>query len=677
MASSPDTPRKYFRKEIQGFRALAVFLVILYHARFSIPFTLEFKGGFVGVDVFFVISGFVVGGVILRKLEEFSARTFLLRRAQRLWPALAIVTTFTLVGSFFLIGVDRIGQVSQTGIWSTLWTSNLYLLSDSAKYFESDTRFNPLLHTWSLSVEEQFYLLITVLVLASTRLARKLGHNPRRILTPIIVVLFFASLFHSQAAVQSSPALAFFLPSTRAWEFLAGLLLYIFAGQLQRANWAWLFGLPAAAAGISMIGYAAVFYDDRTLFPGISAGLPVTGALLLIVAGLTDKSGLVQAVFGNGVMRFFGDISYGWYLWHWPLIVFADLIWAGNDEIALAVSVVAILPAWLSNKYLESVRSFGSRREKHAFAQPKLIAAIVFPTAMGVSLLGLEHVAFGMLKTEGSFLSTVRENRDFIEAETRVPTNFSAAPDILVIGDSHAVVIAKALASYPDLGGLTVGSATEFKGCLFMAEPFPGRSSDICEEWQSRTLDEIQKSPARIVVLHGYTTGRATGIKRGTTAPIEILSDGGAHLDTAADALDAYEIGLTNWIGGITSSGKQVFLVTSIPDFSLPLPYDLPENRTTTFSVLAKINPHLSYESVQIVPLNEALNRNSALLDRETAVVQKFQMATVIDLSPLICSAEDCRQWRDGRLVYIDLDHLASNFASEEIAPFLARQLGK
>ena len=670
-----ESPAGYFRKDVQGLRAIAVLLVVLYHANFSIPFTLDFKGGFVGVDVFFVISGFVVGGVVVRDLLQgnFHAGGFLLRRARRLWPALAVVVVFSLVGAFFLVGVDRVEQVAQTGISSSLWSGNLYLLADSAQYFESDARTNPLLHTWSLSVEEQFYLLLAVLIVVLKFAASRVKTNPLTILTPTLAILFLASLIHSQMLVQSSESLAFFLPSTRAWEFLAGFLLYIFSDRLGRPQWSGLLGLPFAFVGAGLIGFAAVFYDERSmLFPGISAGLPVGGALLVIYAGLVDRTGFIQAVLGNRLMVFLGNISYGWYLWHWPFIVFADLVWPGNDEIALVVATLAIVPAWLSHRYLEVTRS---RREldTRPVGKKALLAAISIPVAISIGLLGLERVSFEILKAQGSFLATVKDNREFIETELRTPTNFSETPEILVIGDSHAVVLAKALANSSESTGIQVGTVSEFKGCLFMKEPFPGRSSEICDEWQNRTLEEIQDSPAETVVLHGYTTGRLTGTKRGVAAPIEILSEDGQNLTDPHDALEAYEIGLTNFIRDLVEGGKRVLVVSSVPDFSEPLPYDLPENRTSVFSLLTGTNRELSLEDMEIIPIEQVSARNYETLERELAVARQFEHVTVLDPLLYICGPVDCRQWRNQALVYSDLDHLTLSFASKELAPEVLR----
>lgn len=670
-----ESPAGYFRKDVQGLRAIAVLLVVLYHANFSIPFTLDFKGGFVGVDVFFVISGFVVGGVLVRDLLQgnYHARDFLLRRARRLWPALAVVVAFSLVGAFFLVGVDRVEQVAQTGIWSSLWSGNLYLLADSAQYFESGARTNPLLHTWSLSVEEQFYLLLAVLIVVLKFVASRVRTDPLTILTPTLAILFLASLIHSQMLVQSSESSAFFLPSTRAWEFLAGFLLYIFSHRLRQPQWSGLFGVPFAFIGAGLIGYAAVFYDERSmLFPGISAGIPVGGALLVIYSGLVDKTGFVQAVLGNRPMVFLGNISYGWYLWHWPFVVFADLVWPGNDEIALVVATLAIVPAWLSHRYLEVTRS-GRELDTRPFGKKALLAAISIPVAVSIGLLGLERVSFEILKSQNSFLATVKENRELIETELRTPTNFSETPEVLVIGDSHAVVLAKALANSSESTGIQVGTVAEFKGCLFMKEPFPGLSSEICDEWQNRTLKEIQDSPAETVVLHGYTTGRLTGTKRGVTAPIEILSEDGQNLTDPDDALEAYEIGLANFIGDVVEGGKRVIIVSSVPDFSEPLPYDLPGNRTSVFSLLTGTNKELSLEDMEIVPLEQAINRNYETLQREVAVASQFEHVTVLDPLPYICGPIDCRQWRNQDLVYSDLDHLTLSFASTALAPELLR----
>lgn len=662
---------EYFRKDVQGLRAVAVLLVVLYHANFSIPFTLDFKGGFVGVDVFFVISGFVVGGVIVRDLVQgsFHAGGFLLRRARRLWPALAVVVVFSLLGAFFMVGVDRVEQVAQTGIWSSLWSANLYLLADSAQYFRPEARTNPLLHTWSLSVEEQFYLMLAMLIVILNFVASRVKINPLTMLAPTLAFFFLASLIHSQIVVRSHEAFAFFLPSTRAWEFLSGFLLYIFIYRFRQPQWIGLFGVPFAVIGAGLIGYAAIFYDERSmLFPGISAGVPVLGALLVVYSGLVDRTGFVQGVLGNRMMVFLGNISYGWYLWHWPLIVFANLVWPGSDEVSLAASALAIFPAWLSHRYLEDTQA---RREKSATrpaGKKALFAAISIPVAVGIGLLGLERVSFEILRAQGSFLATVKENRELIETGLRTPSDFAKVPEVLVVGDSHAAVLAKALANSSETTGIQVGTLAG-GGCLFMKEPFPGRSSELCEAWQNRTLEEINNSPAQTVVLHGYTTGRLTGIKRGVPAPIEILSDDGQSLTEPDDAFAAYEIGLENWIGAVVEGGKRVLIVSSVPDFSSPLPYDLPKNRTSVFSLLTGTNKELSFEDVEIIPIEQAIHRNYDVLRREVAVASQFELAAVFDPLPSICSPVDCRQWRDQALLYSDLDHLTLSFVSTALAP--------
>jgi hypothetical protein len=173
--------------------------------------------------------------------------------------------------------------------------------------------------------------------------------------------------------------------------------------------------------------------------------------------------------------------------------------------------------------------------------------------------------------------------------------------------------------------------------------------------------------------LHGYTTGRLTGTKRGVAAPIEILSEDGQNLTDPHDALEAYEIGLANFIGDLVEGGKRVLVVSSVPDFSKPLPYDLPENRTSVFSLLTGTNRELSLEDMEIVPVEKATNRNYGTLQREVAVASQFENVTVLDPLLYICGPVDCRQWRDQALAYSDLDHLTLSFASTALAPEVLR----
>ncbi|MDR3751455.1 MAG: acyltransferase family protein [Terracidiphilus sp.] len=340
-SSNPKTGMKY-RADIDGLRAVAVLSVFAFHIGGSyIP------GGFVGVDVFFVISGYLISTIMFADIaaSRFSVLKFYERRIRRIFPALfGMLIVFSVVAWFYLLPTEFV-DYAKSLLAATTSASNFYFWQHSG-YFDSPTS-SPLLHTWSLAVEEQFYILFPVFLIIVRRFF------PQR-LRIAVVVLFFASLIASVVTVHYNPDTAFYMPYTRAWELLLGTVISL--GMLPRMDSAILRNL-ATFAGIGMIAYAAFFYTPDTPFPGLAALLPCVGSALIIRAGEFGSS-IVNRVLSWRPVVFIGLISYSLYLWHWPVIIMHTMGLSVNLSSVLPYRYAALLGAFRFDMWMEIVVSF-------------------------------------------------------------------------------------------------------------------------------------------------------------------------------------------------------------------------------------------------------------------------------------------------------------------------------
>jgi peptidoglycan/LPS O-acetylase OafA/YrhL len=318
-----------FRPDIEGLRAVAVLAVVLFHA--DVP---GFGGGYVGVDVFFVISGFLITGLLWRETKAtctVGLRRFYGARARRLLPASATVGVITVIGSAVLLPPLQARTAIGDGITSALYVSNYRFLLQGVDYSAPNVAVSPFQHYWSLGVEEQFYLVWPALILGTAWLIRRARGRSRSEATssqrPYLVVLGLVAAFSfalSLATTHWAPAAAFFSLPTRAWQLAAGGLVVLTADQWRR--------LPPRAgaitgwAGLALILLACTRFSTDTLYPGVAALLPTLGAALVIGAGCATPAQGCGRVLGLSPMRAIGRISYSWYLWHWPVLILAPLL---------------------------------------------------------------------------------------------------------------------------------------------------------------------------------------------------------------------------------------------------------------------------------------------------------------------------------------------------------------
>lgn len=435
-----------YRAEIDGLRALAVLPVILFHAGFE-----TFGGGFVGVDVFFVISGYLITTIILVDLEQgqFSLLTFYERRIRRIVPALFLVMLACIPFAWFWLLPGDMKDFSQSLVAVSVFASNILFWQESG-YFDTAADLKPLLHTWSLGVEEQFYVLYPLLLMC-------LWYLGKRWFAAVLLGLFFVSLTAAQWASNAMPSAGFYLLPTRGWELLLGAFAALYLARADRAGLSARLSELAGCLGVILILFAVFVFSDNTPFPGLYALVPTVGTLLVIL--FASQQTVVGQLLGSRMLVGIGLISCSAYLWHQPLFAFArhrSLTEPGHLLFAL-LSVAALALAYLSWRFVElPFRNRANLSRKQVF----LWAALGSGFVISVGLLG--HL------TQGVFIERPRVTEAMAIESRLVPSRGLSSdcgivynesencqthddPDVLVWGDSYAMHLVPGLiASNPD-----------------------------------------------------------------------------------------------------------------------------------------------------------------------------------------------------------------------------------
>ena len=327
-----------FRPDVEGLRAVAILLVVLYHGGLNV-----FSGGYVGVDVFFVISGFVITGVLLRERVSSGRTSFLSfygRRSRRIIPAATLVIVVTVTATYWVLGAIYGNPTATDARWTAVFLANLHFTSLGTNYLNEQQPPSPLLNFWSLAVEEQFYLVYPALFVLIATLRGKLSLRVRLVIGLVAVIAISFTL--SVVQTNSNPTVAYFSPFTRAWELALGALVAV--------GTKWLLRLPLAVssimtwAGLGAIGFAAVVFGANTVYPGSLVAIPVLGAGLVIAGGVRAPRWAAECVLGLRPFRWIGRISYSLYLWHWPLLVIAADA-AGRSSLPFRQNAVWLLVA--------------------------------------------------------------------------------------------------------------------------------------------------------------------------------------------------------------------------------------------------------------------------------------------------------------------------------------------
>lgn len=457
--NSKELTHPEYRPDIDGLRAIAVLFVVAYHA-----FPKWFKAGFIGVDIFFVISGFLISTIILGNLERnsFSFIEFYSRRIRRIFPALTLVLIACFAFGWSTLVPSEYKQLGKHIAGGAGFISNFVLWNESG-YFDSSANTKPLLHLWSLGIEEQFYIAWPLILW--------FGWKQRLNLLTLILVIALVSLALNVASIHSDAVYAFYSPQTRFWELLAGAILAYatlhnqdLLFRLKRAIYSWLryFGHAGALNqdgqalrnvqslfGLGFIATGVLFIDKYKTFPGWWAVLPTLGALLIIAAG--SQSWLNRTILSNRVFVWFGLISYPLYLWHWPILSFMHVLESDSPsrEARFIAVLISIVLAWLTYKLIEKPIRFGLHQNIKTFALLFLMSVVGlvgyysyerdgfesrFPKNVQ-DLMQYKYDHRAGYRAGSCFLRTEQQYMDFTSCDSFIAGD---SKSILIWGDSHA-----------------------------------------------------------------------------------------------------------------------------------------------------------------------------------------------------------------------------------------------
>lgn len=641
-----------YRPDVDGLRAVAIVLVLLFHAFPSIA-----AGGFIGVDVFFVISGFLISSIIFKGLDRgrFSFRTFYSRRIMRLFPALILVLGTSIALGWLTLLPDEYKQFGQHVMGSVAFMQNVVLWNEVG-YFNTSSNEKPLRHLWSLGVEEQFYLLFPLIIWLAWRV--------RAVLFTTIAMLALASLAINLIRTGTHSEEAFFLPHTRFWELLAGAMLaYLHIFRQGLTSWRvpdWVL----SAMGLALILVAVVLLDEKSKFPGWWALLPIAGSVLVIAAGpRAPFNGLVLA---SPLIVFIGLISYPLYLWHWPLLSWAYVIEAGTPSLQIRASAVALSVVLATLTYLlieQPLRAYHNTRVKTAALS---FCALVL-AGLGLTIYFKDGIPSRVEEWHGVVpVSTFQWGDRFENAVCRQTyPSFKGhfclmqkrqPPTIVLIGDSHSMAlhagIAHALANtHHNL--LTIGDV----GCIAAIDATLDSNGNKvndahhCRASMNDSISIAEHSSAGTVILSSYG-----GLALGNLSEQDFRGLAGA---------------MHNTFRRLLARGKEVIFVVDIPQLFFD-PKACVNIRPIAFT------PRLSPCAVPRSYHDDLRLKYGTFV---FSVLKEFPTIKVFDAAAPLCDTEWCWAMKGGTVLYVDPNHLTlegSNLVGNQLVRLIANDpLGK
>lgn len=681
--TTPHAPARY-RPDIDGLRAVAVGSVIVFHA-----FARQHFGGFVGVDIFFVISGYLISGILLREMEEgrFSFLRFYARRVRRIYPALVTVMAVVLGFGWLELFDADFHRLALHVAASAGFIVNLVLYRE-AGYFDTASDAKPLLHLWSLGVEEQFYILWPVLLLIAHRVGQRLG---RGVVWGVLAALMLASFIHAVLLMRHDISAAFYWPTARGWELLAGAALALAHARGVAAQPRAIIAAALGVAGAALIAGSLIFVTAEKPFPGWNALPAVAGAVLVIAAG---PGGWVNRwLLGLAPMRWVGGISYPLYLWHWPLLAYAAI--AGFDSMtARAIAMgAAVLLAWLTMRLVEEPLRFGAR------SGAKLWGLIAGMGALGLFGLWAWHKPLPSYtaKSTAAFAHQLNWQTPVGSADQKaacyrlMPQRVGMAhpaqndfcyllhdgkPDVAMIGDSLNLSLFPGMARVSK-HNLLLASASE-------AAPFyDSRTTDLPDRSRlgnyrltNQALDFAIASRSIKVVLLSYlnadrlfSPGSGHYIQDMRGSEDTDVNDGErveVPADPAVDGPATMEAAMRRTLARLRQAHKQVIVI--VPNRRMSF------NPASCLDRLRPIHAAKVNDLCAVSDHDESARHRQAYVTRVEKIIRSFPNVTLFDASAPLCEGGLCYALRGGHMLYRDDLHVSEEGAAL-IAPGLERAI--
>lgn len=646
--SDSGSGRSHHRADIQGLRGVAVLLVVLYHAGDIVP------GGFIGVDVFFVISGFVITLALHRELRETGSihlRTFYARRIRRLLPPLALLIVAVLfVSSWQLDFAGGQQDLAQTARAASTFLANSQLENAGDGYFSADAEENPLLHTWSLSMEEQFYLVLPAVLLGTWWIGRRLGAvrsvaRLRLVLSVIAVTSFAAAVW---TVSSGDTGAAFYQTPLRAWEFVLGAILALNVGRLRDLS-------PRtrtvlATVGVALVATAAVAYTGDTAFPGLAAAPPVLGTGMLIAAGSgrTPRPDGRSGWLSWSPLVWIGDRSYAWYLWHWPAIVFSVAAWGASLTVGVIAAAASLVPAAVSHSLLEQPLRTNHRILGLAAATLGLIV-IVVPVAG--SVLAETSADDELASTAPELVVTLDSRVDRCgtipwRADRCIDGPAEARGTVALLGDSHAIALQEVVtAAVADLGYRTATFSRA--GCP--ASTMGTTNNDGCGPWAQQLAGIVAEvDPDAIIIVNrspAYVFARGENIGK-------LIDPDGRVAQDRPTAYQLWDRGLRELLAPFD---VPVQIVRTVPEF--------PNGRLDSL-----IGTDVG-DAVPTLALGAREQRTAPIRRIEEQFANQRPATLITDPADILCRDGTCPARANGKWLYLDDDHLS------QVGSFLLRDL--
>lgn len=631
------------RYDINGLRAYAVAFVVLFH--FGI---LGFSGGFIGVDVFFVISGFLMTKIIASGIESnnFNFLKFYISRANRIIPALIALCLAIAVVGWFTLTQQEYRDFGKHAVTSLGFVSNFQYFRESG-YFDAISHEKLLLHTWSLSVEWQFYILLPIFLFLVHR-AFKSNKSLRVSFVLLLLTSFVLSIFVSKI----NPSAAFYLLPTRAWEMMAGGLIYLFFNNTKFSTKQ---SLTLEIIGFSLIFGSVAFFTTTTLWPSYNALIPVLGTFLVLLAANNNS------IFTNNkIAQFLGNTSYSIYLWHWPLVFYLNYLEISQEIpfVVLAI-LLSILLGWLSYRFIETpTRNWlSSKHLKPAYMITALyvfIPAIAFASIFGTNGYKQRLSDDVLLITNQTNDRNPRMKECHLETGSDMPecTYGDGNVGIIVVGDSHGAAMVRSIEKAIPAGTSVLDWT--YSGCPTVEGIKKINSPDFkCGEVVTNLIAKANKEyPNTPIVIVNRLNILFHGTPEEANKPIRYISK--PHDSYNSDYVDEM---FNKYVDTVCkfSDNRSLFITSPIPEYTVEIPKVLAHRR-------------IRNNDAPIEQTREIFNKRSQISHKaQQAAVEKCG-AKILNTSDTFCTSEKCFSVKNGKPLYFDDDHL-SVYGADQLIP--------